>query len=403
MALPFRSIAVPAGPRAALVALIVPILAMGCARAATGVAVTLVPADADAPARVRVTGLSPDGLRALPDQAADPAAWEAVLRVTVAGTPDGQPAVAGRYAVDGAALEFRPAFPFDPGRAYDARVDPAALPGASAGASAGGAIVRAALSLPAPAATPATTVTRVYPSGDEWPENLLRLYVEFSGPMSRAGGFDHVRLLDEDGRAVVDPFLPLDVDLWNSDYTRFTLFLDPGRVKTGILPNEQMGRPLQAGRTYTIEVATSWPDALGRPLAAPYRRTVRVVAADDQPVTPADWRIEPPAAGTRDALVVRFPAALDHGLLQRAVAVERAGAADRLPGTIAIDPGEAVWRFIPDAPWTASAYDLVVYAILEDPSGNRVGRKFEVDRFDEVDRAPTPERTTLAFRVSPPA
>ncbi len=32
------------------------------------------------------------------------------------------------------------------------------------------------------------------------------------------------------------------MDLWNEDRTRFTVLYDPGRVKRGILPNEEMGR-----------------------------------------------------------------------------------------------------------------------------------------------------------------
>jgi hypothetical protein len=56
------------------------------------------------------------------------------------------------------------------------------------------------------------------------------------------GGIGFVRLLDEAGDEVRDPFLPLDAEFWNRDRTRFTVFFDPGRQKRGILPNEEMGR-----------------------------------------------------------------------------------------------------------------------------------------------------------------
>ena len=84
--------------------------------------------------------------------------------------------------------------------------------------------------------------------------------------MGFRGGVDQVALVDEDGREVVDPFVPLDTEFWNGDRMRYTLFLDPGRVKRGILPNQEMGRALVPGRRYTspgdykaaIERADGW-------------------------------------------------------------------------------------------------------------------------------------------------
>jgi hypothetical protein len=40
-----------------------------------------------------------------------------------------------------------------------------------------------------------------------------------------------------------------------------------------------------------------------------------------------------------------------------------------------------------------------VLSILEDAAGNRVGARFEVDRFDRVDATPAPERTLIGFSV----
>ena len=67
-----------------------------------------------------------------------------------------------------------------------------------------------------------------------------------------------------------DTFLNLDVEFWSADYRRYTVFLDPGRVKRGILPNEIFGRALVAGRRYTISVDAAWRDANGKPLEAPF-------------------------------------------------------------------------------------------------------------------------------------
>jgi hypothetical protein len=372
------------------------VLAAACSRAGGVPAIDLVDPPGDAPPRVTVTGLSAAELRALGSARLDAEGWQAVLRVEVAGAGDDDPAIAGRYSIAGAALDFRPAFPFDPGRTYVARVDRGQIPGGSAAGT-----VERSFSLPAPDRTPTAEVSAVYPSGDVWPENLLRVYVEFSTPMSRASGVDHVRLFDERGVEVVDPFLPLDVDLWNSDFTRYTLFLDPGRVKRGILPHERLGRAIRAGGTYTVEVSTSWRDAHGQPLRRSYRRTVHVSAPDEHAVTPAEWRIDAPRAGTRDPLVVSFPDALDHGLLQRALVVHRVGESEPLAGAVDVGTGETLWRFLPDASWSAGDHDLLVHSILEDPAGNRVGRLFEVVHADEEEEEPPqPDRVTRRFTIA---
>lgn len=339
-----------------------------------------------------VDGLSSGELRALDhgDLSAD--TWQRVLRVSVAGGGADQPPVAGRYVIEDGRLEFHPLFGFDAGRAYDARFDRAAIPDAARTG-----VTTATVILPAADRTPSTRVTRVLPTAGVWPENHLRFYVEFSAPMSRTSGLDYVRLVADDGGEVVDPFLPLDVEFWNADQTRYTMFFDPGRVKRDILPNREMGRALAPGARYAIVVSADWRDANGLPLVEPFRHEFTVGPADESPVEPRGWHVRAPAAGTRDPLVVSFAEPLDHGLLLRAVGVRRDG--ETVDGDVTIGDGETDWRFAPAEPWRAGAHDLVVLSILEDLAGNRVGQPFEVDRFDAVDDTPAPEETLIRFTV----
>src|SRR5439155_11089077 len=73
---------------------------------------------------------------------------------------------------------------------------------------------------PAPAAPPAEVV-EVWPTADMLPANHLRFYIQFSRPM-RGGEdiFRHIQLLDRDGRAVSDPWLP--DELWDETGTQLT-------------------------------------------------------------------------------------------------------------------------------------------------------------------------------------
>lgn len=352
--------------------------------------------DRSAPAALDVTGFNAPSLRALASRSPDAEAWSDIVRVDVlhedASAPrPGLPPVAGHYAVTAGAVRFTPAFPFEPGARYQVRVDATGLPGGAP------AVATSVIVLPAIAiAAPPAAVTSIAPGGSVIPENVLRVYLHFSAPMARRGA-GRVRLLDEAGQEVVDPFLPLEAELWSGDYTRYTLFFDPGRVKTGIRPNEELGRALVAGRRYTLVVETDWKDAHGRPLAAPFRQQFRAGTAVERPIDPKTWRVRTPKPGTRDGLVVTFPGALDEGLLARALGVEtRSGSV--VGGVPSSNATQTEWRFVPDQPWQEGAYALNILGILEDPSGNRVGRAFEVAS-DAPDR--DVDRTVLPFMIAP--
>lgn len=360
-------------------------------------------------AAVIVRGLSSDELTALRDSVTtrSESDWQALFRVSVADADSSAvndsvgmtssvtttPAMSGKYLVNDSALVFRPRFPLDAGRRYRAALNPHLLSALRADAN-----VVTTFSLPASSRTPQTFVRAIYPSGDTVPENLLRVYIEFSAPMSRAGGLDYISLRDEKGKTVAGTFLPLDADFWNAERTRFTAFLDPGRVKRGILPNEQMGRAIHAGHRYTIVVDSTWRDANGLPLTATYRRSFQVVSPDEQIIRTSTWTIAPPMRDTKGVLVVSFPESLDHGLLRRALGVETSDGT-AVTGDVTIDKQEREWRFTPHESWRAGRYRLVVLNILEDPSGNRIDGAFEVDKFERVDSGKVAERREMGFVV----
>jgi hypothetical protein len=353
-------------------------------------AITLATPSSGAPAYVEVAGISAATLRALDRADLTPEQWVSVLRVAV---EKNAPAVLGEYAVADGTIRFTPLFPFDEGRQYQVRFDPARLPGAPEDAG----VVEATIGRPASTAVPSTVVARVYPSGDVVPENLLRMYVEFSAPMGRKSGVDYITLLDHAGKEIPGAVLPLEYEFWSPDHKRFTVFFDPGRVKKGILPNREMGRPLEVGRSVTLVISHEWPDEHGLPLKEGFRRTLRVGPTDLEPLDTAHWRIQPPQAGGRNGLIVTFPEPLDHGLLMRALGVTRDG--KEVDGEIAVDQLETRWTFTPKEPWRAGSYQLLALDILEDVAGNQIGRAFEVDNFESVDKGPNPETITIPFAV----
>ena len=241
-------------------------------------------------------------------------------------------------------------------------------------------------------------VAEVYPTSAVVPENQLRLYIHFSEPMGMKGGLDYIHLLDDVGKEVKDPFLPLDAEFFNDDRTRYTVFFDPGRQKRGIPVIEGMGRSLTEGKSYTLVIDPGWRDGNGLPLKQPFRRTFKVGPPDEKPLDPKAWTITPPAAGATNSLRIVFPEPLDHGLLLRMLGV-LAPDGKPLPGDVHVGAGEATWQFTPREAWQAGAYNLVAFAALEDLAGNRIGRAFEVDQFDRTDTIGEPEKTLIPFTV----
>jgi hypothetical protein len=329
---------------------------------------------------VEITGLDAVGLKTWASNHPTEADWRGLFSVEVGDTT-----LAGRYDVDAGCLRFVPRYPLLANQHYRAILHPTQLPGAAPSTPT---VVSARLRLPRPADAPAPEIVRVYPTADKLPENLLRMYVYFSVPMQRGDVYDFIKLLDENGQPVVRPFLEIGEELWDPLCKRLTLLFDPGRVKQGLKPREELGPILQVGHEYTLVIEPRvtnavgvnnwWYDAYGEVLTAAYRVRFRALPPETRPVEPAEWTLSPPPAGTRTPLSVALKRSLDHALLERVV---RVVTPDGKPveGGIKLGEHETSWHFTPRAEWMAGDYILEAESILEDLAGNRVGRAFEVD------------------------
>jgi len=215
---------------------------------------------------VKVTGLTKATLTRLRSSNWKLSDWQRLLRVQVepqnGPRPSKLPPMLGAYLVEGNTIRFEPQFPLVPGLSYQASFRPAELPVNKADRRELTAVVR----VPTSSSTPATVVTHIYPSADVLPENLLKFYVHFSAPMSRGHIYDYIRLLNANGKQVELPFLEIDEELWDTAMTRLTIFIDPGRIKRGVLPLEDVGPALEAGKRYSLVIDSAWQDGAGKPL-----------------------------------------------------------------------------------------------------------------------------------------
>lgn len=339
-----------------------------------------------------VLGLAGPELQRLAAAAAkDPQVWQQRLVVTVVAATKSRPML-GDYAVRNGTLSFTPRFPLRPGTTYRAEVFQAGKPGDAA--------LSREFALEDRKPKVATRLTAIYPSSRVLPENQLKFYLQFSSPMSRGQAYRRIRLLDSDGKQVEFPFLELGEELWDPSGTRFTLFFDPGRIKRGLQPRELFGPALVEGGAYTLVIDAEWLDARGQPLQATQHKRFRVVAPDDRQPATSDWDLVTPAAGSRQPLVVSFGEPLDHAMLQRVLWVLDKGG-NGVAGNIVVSKQESQWSFQPDTAWVAGEYALRVDAALEDLAGNSIGRPFEVDVFEKVDRRPAQATVQLPFEVRP--
>jgi hypothetical protein len=327
----------------------------------------------------------------------DPERQAEVLDVQVVAdlTLNDPPKMLGTFSVEGDAVCFTPRFPLEPGVRYRVFFDGRRLPGNSdKSTEREGAIFE----IERESSTSTTKVEQIYPTSDQLPENQLKFYIHFSAPMGRGEAYRRVHLVDAAGKEVEAVFLELGEELWDRNLQRFTLYFDPGRVKRGLKPREELGPVLVEGRRYALVVDGDWRDAARQPLASGARKEFSVGPPDDRPIDPASWKLESPKAGSSDPLLVRFGEPLDHAQLERVIWVA-AESGEKVAGSIRTSDNQSSWQFTPDRPWTAGNYRLVAETTLEDLAGNSIGRPFEVDEFGPVQKRVETETVSIPFEV----
>jgi hypothetical protein len=241
-------------------------------------------------------------------------------------------------------------------------------------------------------------VLALYPGAAVLPENTLRFYLHFSVPMRRGQAYEHIRLEDGAGEQVAFPFLELAEELWGPEGKRLTLLFDPGRIKRGLKPRNEVGPPLEVGRSYTLTIDRAWEDDRGQRLAESHQKRFVVEAPDVVQPDPTSWHWRTPAAGTLEPLIVTLPEPLDRAMLLR-VLVPLDGAGGAVRGAVTVSEYETVWGFTPARPWRAGSFALSVRTTLEDRAGNSIARPFEVDLTATSRKPPAPDHIQLPFVV----
>lgn len=239
------------------------------------------------------------------------------------------------------------------------------------------------------AAAPTVSIT---PSPTVLPANALKLYLHFTQPMEQGVFLDRITLQRQDGKVVHGAFR--ETELWSPDGKRLTLWLHPGRQKTGVNLNIDEGPVLQEHSEHMLKIAGNWRSTTGVVLGKETAFKLAAGAVDHICPNPLRWQITVPKAGTRDPLVVRFDEPLDPSMLVSALKAQRGEG--EVAGVVSVAADARTWSFTPVVAWTPGDCVLKIDPLLEDLAGNNLLGPFEVDRDAPAKAAAT---TTLSFKV----
>ncbi len=213
------------------------------------------------------------------------------------------------------------------------------------------------------------------------PANALKVYLQFSQPMEQGVFLDRLCLLDAAGKEVTGPFR--ETELWSPDGRRLTVWLHPGRQKTGVNLNISEGPVLRPGSRYSLMVSGLWRSSTGTPLGKDQAFHFDTIDADHTCPAMARWKIQAPAAGTLEPLQIEFDEPLDPAMLGSALQVWHQGRALKLR----VSSSGRRWSAVPEKAWTSGRHELRADPLLEDLAGNNLKQPFEVD----VQAAPVAE------------
>jgi hypothetical protein len=328
------------------------------------------------PSGVSACGIGPELVAVLASTAQPSDVLKSVFRVVVAAVPspegDVLPDVTGRYVLYDDEVRFIPTFPFDTEVKYRVIFDARPL-----GFLRTEEPLMLEFLIPSDQKAPSLAeVTHIFPSSDLLPENLLRFYVCFSNSMQRGHALDEISLLDSEGQPVADALYRPPVELWDRNMRHLTVLLDPGRLKRWVGPNIELGPPLKAGQSYTLEIGSGMVDLHGRPLRERFRKRFVVGDPVREEILVESWEFLPPVTGSRQPLVLMFKRPLDWALLLHTITIgsEEESA---VAGHVVVDQSERRWSFTPTSPWTAGMYHVCVGAGLEDVCGNSIEGAFD--------------------------
>lgn len=321
---------------------------------------------------------------------ADDAQLYRLLALRQVGAPETAPII-GQHRRVGNELRFVPAFPVLLGVEYETRFDPVWLPNR---ADASLSVLTVRYRAPAQNVAPAPRLVGIFPTVDVLPANHLKFYVLFSEPMRRGNALQYFQLTEDGGRDVPESFR--ETELWSPDGRRLTLWFHPGRQKTGVNLNVEIGPVLERGHRYRLRISGAWMSEEGVPLGHDEEKQFTAGPPDHTQPSPAEWKLLPPRPGTSDPVRLVFSEPMDWAEIDSQIRI--VNLTSELEGMTEVPRDGMSWAYRPNRPWRAGGYRIAIGTAFEDLAGNSIARPFEVDVTARTPAA-IPEKIFLDFQV----
>lgn len=235
------------------------------------------------------------------------------------------------------------------------------------------------------------SIEGIFPSAKKIPANVLKWYILFSKPISQTNPYDHIHFLNSSGDTISKAILHLENALISEDQKLLTVWIDPGRQKRGLIPNQQLGAVFEEGKEYSLIITQNIKDQEGIPLEQNKIHTFSIVGTDRKQPNIDSWKINVPNAGTTTELTLDLKESMDYGSSIHRIMVLNPDK-KKVIGDLTLINNESIWVLKPDTPWTIGEYEIVIDSSIEDVAGNNLNRLFDSEIEDK-----TTQNTNKAF------
>ncbi len=257
---------------------------------------------------VKTTQLTPQIIERIENLSLNKKQWASLFHLKTQPT---NPPVIGDYDIIEGQIVFIPRFLPDPSLAYIVSFSFETL-NKLLGKEVGNGTFKETVTFTAPSSTN-PNILSLSPEQDELPQNILRIYIHFSSPMSFQNPYDFISIIDQEGKEVFEPFVIVPQGLWNIDRTRLTLLFHPGRIKRGVGPNMTEGDILHVGDTYQLKISNKWKGSNGKRLKEAFTKTFTVGDAINEKIDYKNWKL----ATDKGRLTIKTKHPLDQALAKR--------------------------------------------------------------------------------------
>ena len=219
-------------------------------------------------------------------------------------------------------------------------------------------------------------ITSIFPSKITLPANILKWYIQFSQPVSSANIYDHIYFLDKNGEKISRAILPLENALLDEESMLLTVWIEPGRQKRGLGPNERLGSVFEIGQPYSLVISKNLSDKNGIEMHEDIIHHFSISNNDRISPNPQQWEIKFPSTDSKNALQINFKESMDYGSAQQAFKIIDSSG-EEIIGAWTWTTSESILSFTPEKNWTSGHYEIIVLTSIEDLAGNNLNRLFD--------------------------